>query len=157
MRPRHEGDTEFLARLYASTRLEELAPIDWDDDRKLAFLRDQFDRQHAHYLQHYPRAKWWVIEAGSEPVGRIYIEQTASEIRLMDIALLPGWRGRGIGSALLRALMEQADAASLAIGLHVEPYNPVLRLYARNGFQLVEQRGVYHFLKRQPVAGSPPS
>ena len=90
-----------------------------------------------------------MIEADGEPIGRIYIEQTASEIRLMDVALLPGWRGRGIGSALLRALIEQAEAASLPVGLHVEPYNPVLRLYQRFGFTTVETRGVYLFMQRQ--------
>ena len=93
-----------------------------------------------------------LLEYGGEPFGRVYLYASADEFRLMDIALLPDWRGRGIGQELLRALMRVAAAQSRRITLHVEPNNPAQRLYARLGFELVEDRGVYHFLGWTPPA-----
>ena len=51
-RPIADADLPFLARLYASTRMEELAVTDWSDAQKTAFLQSQFDAQHAHYQKH---------------------------------------------------------------------------------------------------------
>jgi len=152
LRDRREDDLPFLALLYAETREDELRPVPWSDEQKRAFLRDQFQKQHAHYLQHYPRARWWLLEAGGQPIGRLYVEQTTQEIRLMDVSLLAAHRGRGIGTALMRALLAHADRAQLPVTLHVEPFNPALRLYDRLGFATRETRGVYLFMER-PVGG----
>ena len=155
LRPRAPNDLPFLSRLYASTREQELRVVDWSDAQKAAFLQDQFDKQHAHYLQHYPRAQWLVIEHGPSPVGRIYLEQTSREIRLMDVALLPEVRGRGMGTALMHGLLAHADAAGLPVSLHVEPFNPASRLYRRLGFVEREARGYYLFMERAaPMAAS---
>lgn len=154
LRPREEADLDFLAALYAQSREEELRAVDWTEDRKQAFLRDQFGRQHAHYLQHYPRALWWVLTRGGAPAGRLYLEQTASEVRVMDIALVPGLRNQGVGTQLLRALLLHADRTGLPVTLHVEPFNPALRLYERLGFSRVETRGVYWFMRRPPLGSS---
>ncbi|HEX6939117.1 MAG TPA: GNAT family N-acetyltransferase, partial [Longimicrobiales bacterium] len=67
-----------------------------------------------------------------------------------DIALLPEHRGRGIGTALLEALIAEADAAGKPVSIHVEQYNPARRLYARLGFREVEDLGVYVFMERPP-------
>lgn len=155
LRPRTDADLSFLGDLYASTREEELRPVPWSAAQKRAFLQDQFEKQHAHYLQHYPNAEWFVIEHEAAPIGRFYVCRTAGEIRLMDVSLVGGWRSRGIGTAILRALAEHADALALPLGLHVEPFNPALRLYQRWGFEPIETRGVYVFMQRKPGAGLP--
>jgi len=149
LRERMQEDLAFLAQLYASTREDELRVVNWSDAQKAAFLQDQFDKQHLHYLVHYPRAQWLVIERERVPVGRIYLEQTASEIRLMDLALLPAVRGQGVGTALMHALIAHADEAGLTVSLHVEPFNPAMRLYRRLGFAEVETRGYYLFMERR--------
>jgi ribosomal protein S18 acetylase RimI-like enzyme len=74
----------------------------------------------------------------------------------MDVALVTQWRGRGIGTTLMRALAEHADDQRMVLGLHVEPFNPALRLYRRWGFDTVETRGVYLFMQRQPSTGASP-
>ena len=56
LRPELDGDLDLSASLYALTREAELATVDWPDAQKLAFCRQQFDAQHAHYRQHYPKA-----------------------------------------------------------------------------------------------------
>jgi ribosomal protein S18 acetylase RimI-like enzyme len=144
--PITDADAAFLRALYADVRAEEMAPVPWSEAQKLAFLAKQSDLQHRHYVANYPGADLLLIESDSIPIGRIYVYRSASEIRLMDIALVPDWRNRGIGSGLVSELMAEARASDSSITLHVEPANPAQRMYRRLGFTLIEQRGVYDFL-----------
>lgn len=144
------GDLGFLSALYASTREPELAPLPWSDEQKATFLDMQFQAQHSHYLENYPDASWLIIELDGKPAGRLYLEFWPSEHRIIDIALMPGVRGQGIGAALLRDVMEEAALAKKAVGIHVEKANPAMRLYKRLGFETVEDKGVYDLLRWQP-------
>jgi ribosomal protein S18 acetylase RimI-like enzyme len=141
-----DSDHQFLRDLYASVRAAELAPVAWPQEAKRQFLDDQFALQHQHYLKNYVGADLLLIERYGMPIGRIYVYRTATEIRLMDIALVAEQRGCGIGSALLHELMDEARATNRQLTLHVEPDNPAQRLYQRLGFSLIEHRGVYDFL-----------
>lgn len=152
-RPAQDSDLAFLSQVYASTRAEELAPVPWPDDVKAAFLRSQFEAQHSHYHQHYADANFDVIMLDETPIGRLYVHRTSGEFRLMDIALLPEYRNQGIGSALIGALLAEADAKGVFVGLHVERFNPAHRLYIRFGFAEVEDREVYVYMTR-PIGGS---
>ena len=145
-----EQDKPFLMTLYASTRAEELSVLDWSDAQKAAFLDMQFRAQHAHYREHYPDAEWLIIVAGDKLVGRLYVECWPSEIRIIDIAILPHWRRRGLGGAILSDLIRIAGAASLGVGIHVEKVNPAMRLYERLGFKHVEDKGVYQLMRWSP-------
>ncbi len=153
VRPAQIAEDELLFQIYASTRTEELAQINWSAVEKEGFLRQQSAAQLAHYRQHYPGALFAVIEAAAQPIGRLFLHRTAYEHRLMDIALLPEWRSQGIGSQLTRELIAQADAAGVPVSLHVERFNPAYHLYTRLGFRDVEERGVYVFMIR-PVGGA---
>lgn len=146
-----EADSAFVDRLYATTRAEELAQTGWSEVEVRRFLHEQSRLQRAHYREHYPDAEFLLIVSGGNPVGRIYLHERAGELRLMDIALLPDWRGGGRGRVILRAIQEEAGARELAITLHVEPFNPAARLYRRLGFEVVEMRGVYQFMRWTPA------
>jgi ribosomal protein S18 acetylase RimI-like enzyme len=124
--------------------------VPWDEPQKEAFLRSQFDAQDAWYRQHYAAASFEVILVEGEPAGRLYVHRGKSEIRIVDIALLPEHRGNGIGTSLLRDLLAEADAAGKRVTIHVERFNPALRLYERLGFSIAEDKGVYLFLERPP-------
>ena len=143
-------DRDFLFRVYAGARLEELALTDWDETQKQAFLAQQLEAQHHHYQTHYPGARLDLVLLGDEPIGRLYVARWREEIRIMDIALLPEHRNRGIGGALLRDLLEEAAATSRRLTIHVERYNPALRLYRRLGFEPVGETGVYLLLVLDP-------
>ena len=143
LRPITPEDDSFLAGLYASTRAEELAVTGWSDEDKAVFCRRQFDAQSAHYRENYPGASLQVIERAGEPIGRLYVAHWEREIRIMDIALLPEHRGAGIGTNLLRKLQDEARSAGKSLSIHVERFNPALRLYERLGFQMIEDKGVY--------------
>ena len=149
-RPIRDDDLETLYRIYASTRQDELAQVDWQDEDKERFLRFQFDAQHKYYTEQFPDAELKMILLGGEEAGRLYLDRRDDEIRLIDIALLPEHRGRGIGGALMRDLLAEAEAADKLVRIHVERFNPALRLYERLGFRRVEDQGVYYLMEWAP-------
>lgn len=144
------ADLDFSAAVYALTRQAELNTVDWTDAHKQAFCRQQFDAQHAHYRQHYPKAQLLIIERSGAPVGRLYFEQAGKELRLMEITLIEAARNHGIGGAISDALLRHAHASGVPMGLHVEPFNPARRLYERQGFREVELRGLYLYMVCPP-------
>ncbi|MDY3558514.1 GNAT family N-acetyltransferase [Gemmata sp. JC673] len=150
LRPVVPADAEFLYRVYASTRYDELAPAGWPPERVESFLRMQFRTQDAHYREHFGRAAFDVIVCDDEPVGRFYVDHRADEIRVVDIALLPAFRGLGVGTRLLTGLLAEAAAANKPVRVHVEANNPAQRLYRRLGFVWTGTTGVYDLLERLP-------
>ena len=152
LRQVRDDDREFLYRVYASTREQELAVVPWDEAQKEAFLRMQFRAQDLHYREHFAAAAYQVIERDGEPIGRLYVDRRDDEIRIIDIALLPDHRGHGIGTALLEDLLTEAAEAGLPVRIHVERANPALRLYHRLGFAPVGDAGVYLLLEWRPPA-----
>ncbi|HEX6710080.1 MAG TPA: GNAT family N-acetyltransferase [Rubrobacter sp.] len=148
LRPVAPGDEAFFYQVYASTREEELAQTGWDETQKAAFLRMQFDAQSNYYEEHYRGAEFSVILSGGYPAGRLYVARWPEEIRIVDIALLPGHRGMGIGTRLLRGLISESEESGKHLSIHVERFNPALRLYERLGFRTVEDKGVYLLMER---------
>jgi ribosomal protein S18 acetylase RimI-like enzyme len=148
LRPVEVADRAFLVDLYGSTREEELARVAWDDGTRSAFIEQQFAAQDAHYRANYPGATLDVIEVDGVPAGRLYVHRGPSDIRIMDIALAPGFRGRGIGTSLLRVLMDEADASGRKLSIHVEMNNPARSLYDRLGFRPAGEQGIYVLMER---------
>lgn len=136
-------DVAFLCVVYSSTRTEELALTDWSDEQKAVFCQMQFEAQDAHYRAYYPGAVFSVIERNGEAIGRLYVDRWTNEIRIMDITLLPIYRGRGAGGFLLGLLQDEARHAGKILSIHVEKMNPALRLYERLGFVPVEDKGIH--------------
>jgi ribosomal protein S18 acetylase RimI-like enzyme len=150
-------DEPFLFRLYASTRTDELAPVPWSDEQKAAFLDMQARAQHTDYRRNYADADWLVIERGGIDIGRLYLDRgnNNSAHHIIDIAFLPDWRAQGLGGALLRDLIEEAARAGKPMSIHVEKFNPAMRLYQRLGFVKIEDHGVYDFMRRTSSPGVP--
>jgi ribosomal protein S18 acetylase RimI-like enzyme len=146
-RPITEADMPFLCALYAQVRRDELAPVPWPDEVKQAFLRSQFQLQHAHYHQHNPKADFLLIERDGAPIGRIYVNRAPRDIRIMEVSLLESERGRGLGTLLFAEIFAEARASGSRVSLHVEPNNPAMRLYQRLGFKIIERGGVYWYLE----------
>ncbi len=143
-------DREILYRIYASTRADEMAVVPWSEEQKERFLRFQFDAQHSYYMEHFKRAAFDLILLDGEPIGRLYVDRRRDEIRLIDIALLPESRGRGIGGAIMREILAEGEQAGKLVRIHVEHNNPAMRLYHRLGFEKIEEQGVYHLMEWTP-------
>jgi ribosomal protein S18 acetylase RimI-like enzyme len=149
-----ESDAPFSRGLYAQTRAAELANVAWTEAQKTAFCAQQFSAQHAHYETHYPNACFWLIRLGDTDIGRLYFEQTARELRLMEITIDAKHRNRGVGGAISGALLAHAMKEQIAMGLHVESFNPAKRLYDRQGFRDMETRGIYVYMRVEPNAAT---
>lgn len=154
LQPAVAEDSEFLYRLFSSTREQEIALVPWSDEQKELFLRSQFHAQRVHYEKYFPDAAHDIIFRDEQPAGRLYVDRTAEAIHIVDIALLNEHRGKGIGTALLEDLLGEARASGRVVQIHVERHNPALRLYERLGFQIQSDAGIY-FLMRWSAETAP--
>jgi ribosomal protein S18 acetylase RimI-like enzyme len=143
LRPATAADEAFLRVVYAWTRADELAMTGWTDEQKAAFVGMQFDAQASYYREIYPEATYEVVVVDGEDAGRLYLARFPDEIRVVDIALLPPYRGRGVGTMLLSDVLAEAGAAGQRVIIHVEHTNPARALYERLGFAVVEEAGLY--------------
>ena len=137
-----QEDEEFLYRVYASTR-EDITQFGWDELQQEKFLKLQFKAQHEHYKVQFGNADFSIIIAGDKRVGRLYTNRNENEIRIIDIALLPDFRGKGKGAFLLKQVLAEAKQKGLKVCIHVQQSNPAFHLYRRLGFQIVNENGVY--------------
>ena len=151
-RPIAPEDEPFLYRVYASTREDELAQVGWDDAQQAEFLGMQFLAQHTYYLEQFPDASFQIILFDGQPAGRLYLDRRPDEIRIIDIALLPDFRNMGLGTRLLQDIQTESAAASKPVRIHVEGYNPALRLYRRLGFRQIGDTGVYYLMAWSPAS-----
>jgi len=151
VRPVRDADLDFLRRVYASAREDELAQAThWSDEQKREFLNGQFELQHRHYVENYPGARLGVITIDGRDVGRLYVDRWDDEIRLMDIALLPEFRNRGIGRSLVQELVDEATRTKKLLSCYVEASNPAKRLYDRLGFVEAGQHTFYLLMHFRP-------
>ena len=141
-------DQEVLFQIYASTRSEELALTNWTEEQKKTFLQMQFRSQQTYYIENYQMAQFQIIESNHQTIGRLYTSAMNNEFRIVDITILPEFRGNGIGTKILKDIFREAQKLNQDVTIHVERNNPALKLYTRLGFMVVEDKGVYLFLNR---------
>ena len=149
-------DEDFLFRLYASTRQEEMSAWGWNAAQQDAFLRMQFRAQRQGYAADYAGAYHQVILADDEPVGRLMVHRTEKEVRLVDISVVPAYRNRGLGAALIHDLMAECAASRKPLRLQVAKGNRAVRLYERLGFLKTGGDEVYDHMWWDPTASAPP-
>jgi ribosomal protein S18 acetylase RimI-like enzyme len=151
LRPVLDADRDALVRVYASTREDELSQVAWAPGQREAFEEMQFGAQDAYWREHRPDAVFSVIELDGEIAGRLYVDRAPKEIRIVDIALLPAFRGHGIGTALLQGILAEGEEQGVPVTIHVERQNPARALYERLGFTQISTTGVYDLLERRAV------
>ena len=107
-----DDDQDFLRGLYASTRADEMAMVPWSETQKEEFLQQQFDAQHGFYQEKFPDAQFSIVQQSGVDIGRLYLDRRSEEIGIIDIALLPGSRGLGLGTQLMNGVLEEAREAA---------------------------------------------
>src|SRR5438309_321542 len=115
LRPVTSDDDNFLLRVYASTRAEELAQAEWQEGQQEAFVKWQFDLQRREYDARFPDAEYYIILVDNSRAGRFWIGRDAKQIRLLDIAILPEFQNRGAGTRLLKELIAEAANSGKAL------------------------------------------
>lgn len=134
-------DRPFLERLFVSIRIGELDPTGWPEEAKRTFLAQQFSFQAHHYAAAYADADFGILVQGDVPIGRLYLLRTAGDVRVVDVSLVPEWRGLGLGTALIRAVQAEAADEGKTVSLAVDMTNPAQILYRRLGFVEVGMQG----------------
>ena len=150
LRPIGDVDHDFLYRVYADSRADEMAVVDWSEEQKEQFLCMQFDMQHSYYQEHYADSRFDVILEDGEAIGRLYVRRSAGEILIVDIALLASQQGQGKGGRIMRELLAEAAQSGAAVRIHVEVFNPAMRLYENLGFREINEVGVYKYMEWLP-------
>ena len=151
LRPVNDADQEFLIGVYASTRAAELAQVNWDESQKDAFIRWQYGLQKQEYEARYPSARYDIILVDGIPAGRIWVGTDDTQIRLLDIAVLTEFQNRGVGTQLLRQLMDEATRSNKALRHMVFVLNDnAHRFYERLGFKTIEDLGGYKHMEWLP-------
>lgn len=149
----HDRDRDFLFVLYATMREWEFALTIWTDADKADFLKQQFEAQERSYRSSFPGAVFRIIVLDGVDVGRLTVDRRDDCLHLIDLALLPDHRGRGIGTDILRSLLNEAHGGKVPVRLNVQAGNPALRLYLRHGFRQVGRAGHHLTLEWRPDTG----
>ncbi len=131
-------------------RRDEMAQTGWDEGTVEKFLYFQFNLQHTQYHINYPNASFNIIYIGDKRIGRLYVNRTNEEIRIIDISLLPEFRGKGLGTRILNDLITEANTAGLPLRLSVTYDNPARHLYERLGF-ITTDKGEVYLAMEKPV------
>jgi GNAT superfamily N-acetyltransferase len=141
LRPAEQADVEKIAELRAVVMRPDLERLGrFDDHRVRQRLRDAFTPQHTS-----------VIEADDVFAGSVALRPAEDARWLEHFYLAPTMQGRGLGSAVLRTLLRQADADGVPVRLNVLQGSPARRLYERHGFTTESQDPVDVFMVRRPA------
>jgi ribosomal protein S18 acetylase RimI-like enzyme len=151
LRPVCESDDPFLLALYASTRASEMALVPWTDAQKQDFLQMQFAAQKSSYAKEYPDARHALICHDSESVGRVYLHRSPERFHILDITVAESRRNQGIGSGILRKIVQEAGQAGKSTTIYVENFNPSLRLFERLGFRVAVVKDFQVLLECPPT------
>ncbi len=145
-----EADSEFLEELYFSRRAD-LQQIPGDAQFVRQLIKMQQQMQAVGIRNNFPVARHLLLEDGSVRIGRLVVDIGASDVRLVDIALLPEVQGRGIGRKVLQAMLEDALSQGLSMSLAVEKNNVRARaLYLSAGFHVHSEDSMFEQLHWHP-------
>ena len=153
LRPERPDDQAFRYQLFCDSRLPEWDIVPLDPAVRARLMQHQFGAPTGTYAARFPKARFDIIERGGERIGRIIVNRPGTHVHIVDHAIVPRLRNRGIGTAIMHALMDEARAAALPVRLKVASSNdPSLRLYLRLGFVPIEEIPAYIELEWPPPA-----
>ncbi len=140
LRPAIDDDAELLYTIYVSTRAGEVSQFGWDESQADAFLRMQFQAREQSYGIQFPEAQHSIIMNGDTPAGRLIVDRTGEHILVTDIAVLPLYRGQGIGSHIMNCLQNEAAVADKPLVVRVyKSNNAAAALYLKLGFTITRE------------------
>jgi len=147
-------------RLFAVDKLAEFAAIGLPQPQAEELVQMQWRGRTLTYANQYPGAEDWTIslEDGT-PIGRYLLQKTPQGLRMVDFAILPDWRGQGIGTQVLQKLIHSTSTSGAVFSLRVEKNNRALYLYKRLGFAIVSDDEISFEMewKPEPTAAISPT
>lgn len=148
-----DTDRDFLFDLYAETREWEFRLTRWSPEDKRDFLERQFTLREQGYRMQFPGAVFRILQLDGEDIGRLTVDRQDDCLRIIDLTIAAPWRGRGIGTDLLRSLINEAHGGKVPVRLSVERNNPAMALYTRHGFVVTGEMGTHLALEWRPPSG----
>lgn len=152
-RPAGPDDDEFLYQLYCTTRRKEIEAMGLEPAQQEMFLRMQFMAQNMAYKAEFPEPIHNIILYEGRPAGRVMTMRQEKEDRYIDLALLPEYRKLGIGTQIIKDLLDESARAGLTARLHVLKSNRAAQLYERLGFSTVDDDGINYIMVWSPRSG----
>jgi ribosomal protein S18 acetylase RimI-like enzyme len=151
LRPATAGDEQFLKRVHRAARHWEFAFLLQSGEAELyhKIMAQQYDSQHRFYFAAYDQAQYAVIQWTDQAIGRLYVDYRDDEVRVLDIAILPDYRGRGIGRIVMTGLCLEAAMRRKPVRLHVHYLSRALRFYQRLGFKQIGLEGPSYVMEWQ--------
>ena len=147
LRPAEEADEPFLLELYKLVRAPEFAPVPLPPEQLDMLLTMQYSARTGSYRASYPESHNCVVMSGETPIGQLWVDRSTAGIRVIDIALMPGHRSSGVGTALLKDLIAEAEKAGTPLTCSVATNNPgSLRFHRRLGFEVISEDPMYYEL-----------
>lgn len=143
LRPTDASDAPFLRSVFGESRRAELLAAGVGEREADMLVELQFRAQDAQYRSAFPLAEYSIVEVDGVPAGRLVVDPRAHELRIVDVALLAAFRGRGVGSSLLASLQDEAAQSGRIVRLRVARGNPAQRLYGRLGFREIAGDDIY--------------
>jgi ribosomal protein S18 acetylase RimI-like enzyme len=155
LRPEQERDQAFRFKLFCESRPAEFALLRLDPTSYEQLMSFQFQAQTVSYRANFPDARFDIIELDGTPIGRIVVNRPGAVVHIVDQAIVPPLRNRGLGTAIMKALMHEAAASGLPMRLKVASTNdPSMRLYLRLGFVPILSDPLYIEMEWPAPAGS---
>ena len=144
-------DEPFLVELYTSTHGQQFALLPLAPAELDTLLRMQFNAQRTGYRQQYPQSQDFIIMVDGKAGGRVWLNESATEVLVVDIAVLPQHQGRGYGTAVLQQLIDDARRTGRTVRLHVDRMNVrAAQLYRRLGFQVRSENEIFEEMELAP-------
>ncbi len=141
LRPATADDRDFVIELTRAAMGPYLeATFGWDEATQTAYFDEGFDPSGGQ-----------IVEVDEVDVGEILVEERPDELVLTRLALLPDWQRRGIGSAIVRMLIERAHELESALVLQVFKTNlRATRLYESLGFVRTGESDTDVYMRLEP-------
>jgi ribosomal protein S18 acetylase RimI-like enzyme len=151
LRPATAADEQFLKRVHHAARHWEFAFLLQSGEAELyhKIMEQQYDSQHRFYFAAYDQAQYAVIQWTDHAIGRLYVDYRDDEVRVLDIAILPDYRGRGIGRIVMTGVCLEAAMRGKPVRLHVHYLSRALRFYQRLGFKQIAVEGPSYLMEWQ--------
>jgi ribosomal protein S18 acetylase RimI-like enzyme len=136
-------DADFLFHLHRAAMQTYVAQTwgTWDEEWQLQ-----------HFGQHFDPSVCQIIMLHGQDIGVISVVRQVNGIFLSNLELLPAYRGRGIGTDLIKTLLAEAQQNGIALTLQVLKVNPARRLYERLGFVISGETATHYQMSTQSSA-----
>ena len=135
-----ETHKEFSYRVKKAAEAEYITLMfGWDEDVQRDFHTKAWQRQ-----------KPDIITYDGKLIGTIATIESEDCIEIGQFFILPDYQNKGIGTHLLKRILDKADQPAKTITLRFLKNNPVKSLYIRNGFRVVHTDESLYYMERKP-------